>query len=158
MSDISPASANSPAPSAASPAGAASRQSAEQLNLAKAFLDMQGRELALRSEELGLRKSQQSQTHEFNLSALNAQAVDREKERVHKRSVMRQYLLFSGVVIVLLVGFCVVAVCRDKEQLVLEALKIIASFGGGMGAGAFLGYRRGRKERRATDGIEDVEQ
>jgi hypothetical protein len=132
---------------------------AKQLDLAFAreFLDVNRKEIELRSQELSLRKDQQSQSHELSLTSLKEQGADRREDRAHQRAMMMQYLIFAGLVVVVLLGFALAAMWMNREAVVMEALKLLAPFVGGLGAGAFFGYRKGQREGNAQPVVlEDV--
>lgn len=59
---------------------------------------------------------------------------------------MLQYLIFAGIVLVLILGFAGLALYLKQEAIVMEGLKIVGTFVGGLGAGAFFGYRKGQKD------------
>lgn len=123
-------------------------ESAGQMDLALAreFLEVSRKDIEIRGQELALRKDSQSQGHEYALAALKEQGADRQCERTHRRSGMLQYLVFAGIVLLMLLVFAGVALMYNKEQVVLETLKIVGPFAGGMGAGAFFGYRKGQRD------------
>lgn len=131
---------------------------AKQLDLAFAreFLEVNRKEIELRSQELGLRKEQQTQAHELSITSLRGQGTDRQDERIHQRKVAQQYLVFASVLVLALLGFALVAMGMGREAVVMEALKLLAPFIGGLGAGVFLGYRKGQREGAAPGVFEDA--
>jgi len=122
---------------------------------AREFLDVQRKEIDLKVQDLALRKDQQSQSHEYALQSLSAMAADRAAQRTHRIAEMRQYLLFAGLVLLLLLVFAGLALHWNRETIVLEGLKIVGTFVGGLGAGAFLGYRKGQKEMQKSESVPD---
>lgn len=126
------------------------------LALAREFIDVQRKEMELRATELALRKEAQTQGHEYALSSLSAQGTDRNAERVHQRVSARQYLIFAGCIFLVLIVFAALALHWGREAVVMEAVKALSIFVGGLGAGAVLGYRKAQKDTlRLADEVSD---
>jgi hypothetical protein len=124
---------------------------------AREFLDVQRKEIDLKVQDLALRKEGQAQSHDYALKSLSAMAADRGAQRGHRISEMRQYLIFSGIVLLLLLTFSGLALYWNRETIVLEGLKIVGTFAGGLGAGAFFGYRKGQKDTAKSEAGADGE-
>jgi len=124
---------------------------------AREFLDVQRKEIDLKAQDLVLRKEQQAQSHDYALKSLSAMATDRSAQRSHRILEMRQYFVFAGVVLLLLLVFAGLALQWNREAVVLEGLKIIGTFVGGLGAGAFFGYRKGQKDSPRSDAAREGE-
>ncbi|HEX2853983.1 MAG TPA: hypothetical protein VHO24_12150 [Opitutaceae bacterium] len=116
------------------------------LALAREFLDVTRKDMELKAQDLSLRKEAQTQSHEYALQSLTAMATDRTAGRTHQRAAMLQYLIFAGIVLLLILTFAGLALYLKQEAIVMEGLKIVGTFVGGLGAGAFFGYRKGQKD------------
>ena len=82
---------------------------------------------------------------EYSLKALDAEVGDRKDEREHEAKSTRYGFWIALVVVVgslALVGFALYA---NKDQLILEAIKVLALAGGGGGVGYVIGFRKGRE-------------
>jgi hypothetical protein len=104
--------------------------------LIRLFLENQGKEIAVRADEIALRQRQLVNAHEFSQKSLEAQAQDRRETRQGRRTARRDRLLFAGFVIVVVAGFVVYALSIGKEQFAIEALRQI----GYVSAGVLTGY------------------
>jgi hypothetical protein len=104
------------------------------------FLTVQEKEIALREKELEHSTQSRAFAHEYALEALKAQTKDREGIRHHEsNSAKVLYIFASGLIVGLFILFGF-AIKFNKDQIVMEILKII----GYMGAGIFGGYSWGR--------------
>ena len=95
--------------------------------------------------DLVLQKQREDHQYQYALAALQSQERDREAERAHNRISQKNALGFlggSGFVILLI---AVAAFYFNKEQFLLECVKIMFVGGGGGGIGYFLGYKRAKR-------------
>jgi hypothetical protein len=109
---------------------------------ARQFLANQAQELALRSKELDLRKTELQHNSQFAEAALTAQAKDRVDERQHKRSAARERMIFGAIVLVVLIAFAAYALYLNKDAIVIELVKIIGPFVVGAAGGYYVGKSR----------------
>ena len=110
------------------------------------FLDVQNKELILREKELEHSKQSREFDHQYALKALDAQVKDREGMRMHHYSNIKFRYGFSALILIgLFILFCV-AIKYDKDQIVIEILKVITY----VGAGALGGYSWGIKDKKSS--------
>lgn len=119
--------------------------------LLERFLEVQSRELDIRAQELELRKQESTQAHEFATGSLQAQIGDVKEVRQQQRRDSR-YTFILVLVIVIVAGlFTMYSLYLNKEQLVLDILKVLAGAGGGGGIGYAYGFRKAKKEAKQQD-------
>ncbi|KTC99522.1 hypothetical protein [Legionella erythra] len=114
------------------------------------FLSVQEKELTLREKELEHSKQAREYDHEYALKSLEAQLKDRESIRQHESNNTKfQYRFATVIIIGLCILFCF-AIRYDKDQIVLEILKVILY----VGVGVLGGYSWGIKGKRLADSDE----
>ena len=95
----------------------------------------QEKELELRARELQLQSQQDNHSFQFAQAALEAQAKDRESDRIHqsKRSHLRY--IFIGILVILVIFFLLAASYMNKDAMAMEVVKMVGVFlcGGGGG-------------------------
>lgn len=111
------------------------------------FLDIQDKELTLREKELEHSKQARELDHEYALKALDAQIKDREGIRQHESSSTKFRYAFAAAILIGLFVLFGVAIKYNKDQIVMEILKVIMY----VGAGALGGYSWGVKGKRSVD-------
>lgn len=98
------------------------------------FIELQTQEISVRREELGLKKQEIANTHEYAKMALEAQVQDLGDSRKHSKSTRRDRLIFAGFIVILLGAFIVYALYLGKDQIAIEILKaIVYLLAGGLG-------------------------
>lgn len=113
------------------------------------FLQNQAQEIALRHEEIELKREQAQHNLEYANKALDAQLEDRERDREFALKGQRGARIFLGSMVFILVMFLSVALFLNKDQIAMEIIKIIGAFlAGGIG-----GYALGRQQTK-TNGSE----
>jgi hypothetical protein len=133
-----------PASPAAPPAGA-------PVEVVSQFIALQTRQLEVRQQEIEVQRfaaeterKKVDNAQEYSLKALTAEVADRKDEREHESKSTRygyRILLVSIIGAIALMGYALYA---NKDQLLLEAVKVLALAGGGGGVGFVLGFRKGR--------------
>lgn len=104
--------------------------------LIEKMLSNQEKELALRQQDLELRKSNDQNNYSYAMAALKANQEDREASRIHF-STYNKYWIFAFIVMIILLSVIfVVAIIYNKDQLVMEIVKAIVY----LGAGGLGGY------------------
>ncbi len=129
------------AASEALPANVAPRLSPFTDETVQHLLEVQAKELQLRSKEMDLRLRELDNNSAHAEKMLAAQERDRDKERIHGRSLRRDQLVFVGVLVLGLLLFSAYGISVGKEALVKDVLQIVL---GGV-AGALGGYGYARK-------------
>lgn len=110
------------------------------------FLDVQDKELTLREKELEHSKQSREFDHQYALKALDAQVKDREGMRKHHYSSIKFRYGFASLILIGLFVLFGVAIKYDKDQIVIEILKVITY----VGAGALGGYSWGAKGKKSS--------
>lgn len=108
----------------------------EDPDIVKHFLMNQTKELAIRVQELELRKQEDNNELEYSKTALAVSHEDRESSRQHEFNKLRDRYYFAGFSVLLMVILFIVAITYGKDQIVTEVMKAILFYG----AGAFSGY------------------
>jgi Flp pilus assembly protein TadB len=108
---------------------------------------LKAKELALREKQLGVEESQVRLGHEYALKALDAQAHDRDAQRVFRRKVMLWSLWFGVFLVVLLAAFSFYAFSLGKIEMVRDLM--LQVFGtGGLASAAFFAARSFYRSRK----------
>ncbi len=115
------------------------------------FIALQTQQLEVRKQEIEVQRfaaeterKKVDNAQEYSLKALTAEVSDRKDEREHEGKATRygyRILLVSIVGAIALMGYALFA---NKDQLLLEAIKVLALAGGGGGVGFVLGFRKGQ--------------
>jgi hypothetical protein len=129
------------------------RSSAPSLSITQVdkMLEIQEQNLAIKAQELELKKSQDLNAFEFGKRSLELQASDMKDQRVCAGKESTKSYIFSGVVIFLIVALLATAILCNKEDVAKELIKII----GYMGAGALGGYGFAVKQAKKNEEEED---
>ena len=89
------------------------------------MLDNQANEILTSQTEQELRRLEIETTHEYSLKFLDAQLLDKQRDRDHQRSMnINGGLLVAFLSLLLAAGICY-ALYLNKDQLVMEFLKAI---------------------------------
>jgi uncharacterized membrane protein YcjF (UPF0283 family) len=110
------------------------------------FLDVQDKELTLREKELEHSKQSREFDHQYAHKALEAQVKDREGMRKHYYSSTKCRYGFATLILIGLFVLFGVAIKYDKDQIVIEILKVLTY----VGAGALGGYSWGVKGKKSS--------
>ncbi|MFL6283267.1 MAG: hypothetical protein ACJ74Q_09025 [Pyrinomonadaceae bacterium] len=98
------------------------------------FIENQTKELQVRREENDLKQRELEYSYDHAKRLLDAQVVDRDKERQHEQKNNTRGALFTGFIFVIIVAAIAYALYLNKDQIVLELLKYIGVFlVGGLG-------------------------
>ena len=114
-------------------------------DLIRSFMDNQSKELELRSEELVLKKQEDSNAYEYAKTSLDRKIEDRKNHREHQKSLRKMTLLFSGGVVFLLIALLVTALVMGKDDFAKEIVKAVIFVSGGAFGG--YGYASSRKPK-----------
>jgi len=115
------------------------------------FLQLQEKELGLRQNEFTLRKQESEQNYKFSEKALEAQVQDNERSRTHYRTVQLHRIISGLIVLVIGSGLFGYALYLGKDQIAIEALKIL----GTLIVGGIGGYGLGRLKAGSSTKDED---
>jgi hypothetical protein len=118
---------------------------------AQRILAVTAKDLEIKGQELELRREELKHNSKFAETAIAAQASDRIDERNHKRKTARDRYLFAGALTLTLLAFAGYALYLNKDQIVIEALKILGPLVVGFGGGYFYGRSRPGKDAGAGD-------
>lgn len=109
--------------------------------LFKEFLGNQTKELELKNRQLELEKQKDDHSFEWAKKSLDAQVVDRDKQRAFQLHGRRNCFVFATIIAVLFIGLLISALMLNKDQVALEIIKAMIFITTG-GAG---GYAVGRQ-------------
>jgi len=116
------------------------------------FIALQTRQLEVRQQEIEVQRfaaeterKKVDNAQEYSLQALSAEVADRKDEREHEGTTTKYGYRILLVVIIGAIGLFGYAPYANKDQLILEAVKVLALAGGGGGVGYVLGFRKGRQ-------------
>lgn len=115
--------------------------------LFKEFLDNQTKELELKNRQLELEKQKDDHAFDWAKKSLDAQVIDRDKQRAFQLHGRRNCFVFATVIAVLFVGLLVCALWLNKDQVALEIIKALIFITTG-GAG---GYAVGKHKSQASE-------
>lgn len=122
----------------------------KQIKLLEDFVRQQGQQIELRKRELEIQEKDRGRYWDHAAKVLDAQKSDLIDQRKHRRS-QSKVRLFSGILLTILffvfVGW---ALYLNKDQIVMDLLKIFLGFL----AGAPSGYLWG-KSRKPTPAVDD---
>lgn len=117
------------------------------------ILENQQKELQLRTAELDVEKQRLAIQREENERAflyaekqLSAQERDRKEERVYRQSLESKSLWLLLIVTGMILTFLAFAVWKDKDQMIIELVKIIGYGGAGTVGGYAWGYNKKNTE------------
>ena len=118
------------------------------------FMENQKRELALREKEIDLERekalaAKETDQRQFNYAVWQLEATerDRQSERVYKELLERKGLKLWLAFVVAVALFLLLALWKDKDQMIIELVKVVA-YGGSFGFG---GYAWGRYKKKEGD-------
>jgi hypothetical protein len=112
----------------------------------KRLLENQSVELLTRQQDQEIKKRQIEITHEYALKNLEAQLVDRQREREHTRSTLSTGVRVIIVIILIIAGGICYALYLNKDQIVIEVVKAIVYVLTGMLGGYSVKGIRSRKD------------
>jgi len=122
------------------------------------FIAVTAKQNEIREKEIEVQKynaeterQKAANAHEFSLKSLEAQLEDRKDERKTQGGETRVGFWLSGILIVGFIGVTIAALITNKEQIIVEVVKLLAVGGGGGGIGYALGVRRGEKTATTKD-------
>ena len=94
-------------------------------DLLRRILDNQANDIITRQTEQEIRRREIETTHEYFLRSLDAQLLDRQRDREHEKSTNTNGSIVVGFLCVLLVvAFCY-ALYLNKDQVVMEFFKAV---------------------------------
>lgn len=96
----------------------------QDLDLLRRTLDSQANDLTHQSEQ-EIRMREIENNHEYSLRLLDAQLVDRQRDREHQRSTNISSSVIVGFLSFLLTAAICYALYLNKDQLVMELLKAV---------------------------------
>lgn len=127
------------------------------------FLENQKQELTIRAQEAEVQRLRIAnerleieKAHEYSMKAVDLQAQDRREERESDGKGLGRTLRLVGLVVLGLFGFFGYALYANKDQLILEILRIVLYAGGGGGVGYAVGKSK-RDENSNASKKDDAE-
>jgi cation transport ATPase len=111
------------------------------------LIAQQAQEATLRSQELQIRKAELDHQSKHALEILAAQERDREKERMHQRTVDRNKMIFLGTVLAAIVAFSCFGLYLNKDGIVRDILQTVL----GVVLGSVGGYGYARVQQKRED-------
>ena len=122
------------------------------VDLIQTFLDNQAKELEIRVQELELAKQEELHNYDVTKLSIRAQLDDMERGRAHRRQMWSTGAKLGGFFAVLFAGIVALAFWFDKEQFILEVLRV--AFYGGFGAAAGAYYQKAKSVGRKDESEE----
>lgn len=120
--------------------------------LLQQFLDNQSRELEIKTQELALRKQEDSHSFEFGKMAMDVQLEDRNKHREYNISLLKGRNWLVAFIASAILAVIIVSLYLNKDAVATEVIKaLVFIFAGGVG-----GY--GIAKNAAADEKEDARQ
>ena len=96
--------------------------------------------LEIKQAEIALRELDHNQ--KIADKSIDAQAADRKDARLVEKSMQLHKLVFGTVVCAMVIAFVLMALHMDKDALVLDVVKVVLGFVGGLGAAAIWRNKR----------------
>ena len=122
------------------------------------FIALQTRQLEVRQQEIEVQRftaeterKKVDNAQEYSLRALSAEVADRKDEREHEGKATGYGFRISLVAIIGTIVLMGYALYANKDQLILEAVKVLALAGGGGGVGYVLGFKKGKETAEAEE-------
>lgn len=109
----------------------------------------QRKELEVRAQEADIERRrveneryQIEKAHEYAMRALDVQVKDRAEERKFDGTITTKAFRALTIVALGVIAFFLYALYDDRDQLILEILRVVVYAGGGGGIGYAIGQRR----------------
>ncbi|NCC86029.1 MAG: hypothetical protein EOM03_18305 [Clostridia bacterium] len=122
------------------------------VDLIQTFLDNQAKELEIRVQELELAKQEEMHNYDVTKLSIRAQLDDMERNRTHRRQMWSIGAKLGSFFALLFAGIVALAFWLDKEQFILEVLRV--AFYGGFGAAAGAYYQKAKTVGRKDESEE----
>lgn len=106
------------------------------------FLQLQQHEIALRMEEVKRDNAEIAHNQSIAKQSIEAQERDRKHEREEITLRQKNGHKFSILIVVAVLGFAAYAIYAGQTALVLDIIKVIVAFAGGMGYQAYKNSKR----------------
>jgi Fe2+ transport system protein B len=100
------------------------------------LVEVQSREHSVKLKELDVRQQELNFQAAHAAEALKAQAQDRREIRDHLRRVERTKLVFVIILVALMLVFSAWAMYVGKDAIVMDLVKVLLGFVGGLGVGS----------------------
>lgn len=105
-------------------------------------LEIRAQEIALRQQQLEIDRLEKVNAHEYAKIALDAQLLDRERERQAGRATGRLGGMFMVSLLITLGAFMILALWLNKDTLLMEIVRSVTLVLGGGGVGYGIGRNR----------------
>ena len=106
----------------------------EDPEILRQILDNQANDILARQTEQEIKRQEIDTAHEYSLRLLDAQLVDRQRDREHQKSINTNGCMILGFLCLLLAAGICYALYLNKDSLVLEFLKAaVFLLAGGLG-------------------------
>jgi hypothetical protein len=123
----------------------------QELDYRSQELDFRKEELSVRREEIDLTKQESERAHEYAKLALAGQQTDWKTYREQQKVSTRYSFISVTLILLCLTGFIVYAMYLNKEQFVLDIIKVLAGALGGGGIGYAIGHKKAKKDQEPSD-------
>jgi len=111
-------------------------------------LDLRVRDQDLRREELELRRQESKQAHDYANRTLDAQVEFLKGSGQQEKRDSRYMFIILFMLVITIGGFTAYALYLNKEQFVLDVIKVLAGVAGGGGVGYAIGRSRQAKQEK----------
>lgn len=110
----------------------------EDPEILRRILDNQANDIIARQTEQEIKRQEIETAHEYSLKLLDAQLIDRQRDREHQKSTNSNGCLILAFLSLLFAGGICYALYLNKDNLVLEFLKAaVYLLAGGLGGWSF---------------------
>lgn len=106
------------------------------------FLTIQEQRLVLEVKQADIALRELDHNQKIADKSIEAQAKDRQDERMVQQAMQMHRLVFAAIVTVLVLAFVLTALWMNKDAIIMDVLKVATGFVGGIGAAALWHHRR----------------
>lgn len=128
----------------------------EEGELIHRWLDTQRHELQVQSGRIALSEKELDHNHKLSEKTIDAQLKDRADSRKHSQSVIKQVLMFFGVITLMLLLFGGYVIHAGKEAFLSEIIGLAMELGKYL-VGAVTGFFIAKSKYSSTDTKNDSE-
>ena len=110
------------------------------------FLTIQEQRLVLEVKQADIALRELDHNQKIADKSIEAQAKDRQDERIVQKSMQMHRLAFAAIITVLVLTFVLAALWMNKDAIIMDVLKVATGFVGGIGAAAMWHHRRSSQD------------
>ena len=104
--------------------------------LAKTIIENQTKEIELKKQEEDTKRQLLKYNYDIARQSLQLQKEDRNEQREHQKKLLKWLMIFGGFIALVLLVLVWIAMYFDKENFLIEIVKIIGYGGAGFWAGS----------------------